>query len=93
MSRELNDWIVVASFLVHRLPSPRGPLGLAACILQAPTVLPLPTRTHAYRMLLSPVSYLDCVVFCALLAPQLVWRAGLLSTVATALAALRFCVS
>ncbi|KAK3901927.1 Alpha/Beta hydrolase protein [Staphylotrichum tortipilum] len=29
---------------------------------------------------LGPVSYLDCAAFCLLLAPQLVWQAGLLET-------------
>ena len=39
---------------------------------------------------LPPVSYLDCAVFCLLLAPQLVWQAGLFSTVWCALRALPF---
>lgn len=39
---------------------------------------------------LNPVSYLDCAVFCLLLAPQLVWQAGLLETVWCVLQALPF---
>jgi hypothetical protein len=39
---------------------------------------------------LSPVSYLDCAVFCLLLAPQLVWQAGLLETAWCVLQALPF---
>lgn len=31
-------------------------------------------------MRLGPVSYLDCLVFCMLLAPQLIWHVGLFST-------------
>lgn len=44
----------------------------------------------AETMILGPVSYLDCVVFCALSAPQLIWHAGLLETVLCALGALPF---
>ncbi|KAK3332510.1 Alpha/Beta hydrolase protein [Cercophora scortea] len=39
---------------------------------------------------LGPVSYLDCVVFCILLAPQLIWRAGFLETALCVLRALPF---
>jgi len=31
-------------------------------------------------MILGPMSYLDCLVFCILLAPQLIWHVGLFST-------------
>ncbi|KAK3682709.1 Alpha/Beta hydrolase protein [Podospora appendiculata] len=39
---------------------------------------------------LGPVSYLDCVVFCILLAPQLIWRVGFLDTAFCVLQALPF---
>lgn len=39
---------------------------------------------------LGPVSYLDCIVFCIFLAPQLVWQAGLVPTVLCVLQALPF---
>lgn len=32
-------------------------------------------------MILGPVSYLDCIVFCVFLAPQLIWQAGLFRTI------------
>ncbi|EJT72642.1 hypothetical protein GGTG_09502 [Gaeumannomyces tritici R3-111a-1] len=41
-------------------------------------------------MLLGPVSYLDCLVFCVFLAPQLIYQAGLADTVACALRCLPF---
>ena len=34
-------------------------------------------ETAAAVMILGPVSYLDCLIFCILLAPQLVWHVGL----------------
>lgn len=41
-------------------------------------------------MILGPISYLDCLVFCVFLAPQLLLRVGLLGTLATALQCLPF---
>ncbi|KAK4155205.1 Alpha/Beta hydrolase protein [Chaetomidium leptoderma] len=41
-------------------------------------------------MNLGPVSYLDCIVFCVFLAPQLVWRVGFIETVLCVLQALPF---
>lgn len=41
-------------------------------------------------MILGPVSYLDCIVFCIFLAPQLVLNVGLLETVITVLQVLPF---
>jgi len=41
-------------------------------------------------MNLGPVSYLDCIVFCLFLAPQLVWKVGLFPTVLCVLQALPF---
>jgi hypothetical protein len=41
-------------------------------------------------MILGPVSYLDCLVFCLFLAPQLVWHVGLFETTLCALTALPF---
>lgn len=41
-------------------------------------------------MILGPVSYFDCVVFCILLAPQLIWQAGLFETISCTLRALPF---
>ncbi|KAK0718385.1 Alpha/Beta hydrolase protein [Lasiosphaeria miniovina] len=43
-------------------------------------------------MILGPVSYLDCIVFCILLAPQLIWRVGLFETLACVLRALPFLI-
>lgn len=42
------------------------------------------------EMNLGPVSYLDCIVFCVFLAPQLVWRVGFFDTVFCVLQALPF---
>ncbi|KAK4039918.1 monoterpene epsilon-lactone hydrolase, partial [Parachaetomium inaequale] len=39
---------------------------------------------------LGPVSYLDCIVFCVFLAPQLVWQVGFFETAWCALQALPF---
>ncbi|KAK0710902.1 Alpha/Beta hydrolase protein [Lasiosphaeris hirsuta] len=41
-------------------------------------------------MILGPVSYLDCLVFCLLLAPQLLWHVGLFDTLLCVLQALPF---
>jgi len=41
-------------------------------------------------MLLGPVSYLDCAVFCVLLAPQLIWSVGLFDTLLCVLQASPF---
>lgn len=41
-------------------------------------------------MILGPISYLDCLVFCVFLAPQLLLRVGLLGTLATGLQCLPF---
>lgn len=41
-------------------------------------------------MILGPVSYLDCVVFCILLAPQLLIHVGLFETVGVVLRCLPF---
>ena len=41
-------------------------------------------------MILGPVSYLDCLVFCVLLAPQLIWHVGLFPTTFCVLKALPF---
>ncbi|KAK6197680.1 hypothetical protein LQW54_010689 [Pestalotiopsis sp. IQ-011] len=43
-------------------------------------------------MILGPISYLDCLVFCVFLAPQLLLRVGLLGTLATALQCLPFLI-
>lgn len=42
------------------------------------------------EMNLGPVSYLDCIVFCVFLAPQLLWQAGAVDTVLCVLQALPF---
>lgn len=41
-------------------------------------------------MILGPVSYLDCIVFCIFLAPQLILNVGLFETVVTVLQVLPF---
>ncbi|KAK5627693.1 hypothetical protein RRF57_003409 [Xylaria bambusicola] len=41
-------------------------------------------------MILSPISYLDCIVFCIFLAPQLVIRVGLFETISVVLQCLPF---
>lgn len=41
-------------------------------------------------MILGPVSYLDCIVFCLFLAPQLILDAGLFETTVVVLEALPF---
>lgn len=41
-------------------------------------------------MILGPVSYLDCVIFCIFLAPQLILNVGLFETVVTVLHTLPF---
>ncbi|KAI0512654.1 Alpha/Beta hydrolase protein [Xylaria bambusicola] len=41
-------------------------------------------------MILSPISYLDCIVFCIFLAPQLVIHVGLFETIAVVLQCLPF---
>ena len=41
-------------------------------------------------MILGPVSYLDCIVFCTFLAPQLILNVGLFETVVTVLQVLPF---
>ncbi|KAB5570464.1 Arylacetamide deacetylase-like protein [Coniochaeta sp. 2T2.1] len=41
-------------------------------------------------MILGPVSYFDCLIFCLLLAPQLIWHVGLFETVFCALSTLPF---
>ncbi|KAK4231576.1 Alpha/Beta hydrolase protein [Podospora fimiseda] len=41
-------------------------------------------------ILLGPVSYLDCIVFCLFLTPQLLWEVGLIETVHCVLRALPF---
>lgn len=41
-------------------------------------------------MILGPVSYLDCIVFCIFLAPQLILNVGLFETVITVLQVLPF---
>ncbi|KKY33306.1 putative alpha beta-hydrolase [Diaporthe ampelina] len=43
-------------------------------------------------MILGPVSYLDCIVFCTFLAPQLILNVGLFETVVTVLQVLPFLV-
>lgn len=43
-------------------------------------------------MILGPVSYLDCIVFCIFLAPQLILNVGLFETVLTVLQVLPFLV-
>ncbi|KAI3394154.1 hypothetical protein diail_3164 [Diaporthe ilicicola] len=43
-------------------------------------------------MILGPVSYLDCIVFCVFLAPQLILSVGLFETVVTVLQTLPFLV-
>jgi hypothetical protein len=47
-------------------------------------------RLKQGEMNLGPVSYLDCIVFCVFLAPQLVWRVGFFDTVFCVLQALPF---
>jgi hypothetical protein len=42
------------------------------------------------NMILGPVSYLDCLIFCLLLTPQLIWLVGLFETTFCALTALPF---
>ena len=46
--------------------------------------------TQEGELNLGPVSYLDCIVFCAFLAPQLVWQVGFFETAWCALQALPF---
>ncbi|KAK4169526.1 Alpha/Beta hydrolase protein [Cladorrhinum sp. PSN259] len=41
-------------------------------------------------MLLGPVSYLDCIVFCIFLTPQLIWQVGIVETICCVLKALPF---
>lgn len=41
-------------------------------------------------MILGPVSYLDCLVFCVFLAPQLILDVGLFETIKVALQCLPF---
>lgn len=41
-------------------------------------------------MILGPVSYLDCIIFCIFLAPQLIWNVGLFPTIKCVLEALPF---
>lgn len=41
-------------------------------------------------MILGPVSYLDCLVFCAFLAPQLIIHVGIIDTVLVVLQCLPF---
>lgn len=41
-------------------------------------------------MILGPISNLDCIVFCLLLAPQLIWNVGLLDTTVCVLQCLPF---
>ncbi|KAK0621213.1 Alpha/Beta hydrolase protein [Bombardia bombarda] len=41
-------------------------------------------------MILGPISYLDCIAFCILLAPQLLWQVGPVGTVFCVLQALPF---
>lgn len=41
-------------------------------------------------MILGPVSYLDCLVFCLFLAPQLLYRVGLVETVICVIQTLPF---
>jgi hypothetical protein len=52
----------------------------------------LPCLPHATDevMMLGPVSYLDCIVYCVFLAPQLIWRVGIISTALCVLKALPF---
>lgn len=45
---------------------------------------------HRGKMILGPVSYLDCIVFCIFLAPQLILNVGLFETVLTVLQVLPF---
>lgn len=47
-------------------------------------------RTRDGGMILGPVSYLDCIVFCIFLAPQLIWNVGLIATIKCVLEALPF---
>lgn len=42
------------------------------------------------KMILGPVSYLDCIVFCIFLAPQLILNVGVFETVLTVLQVLPF---
>lgn len=41
-------------------------------------------------MILGPVSYIDCLVFCLLLTPQLIWHVGLFETAFCVLGTLPF---
>ncbi|MDB5910668.1 MAG: hypothetical protein JWP34_4782 [Massilia sp.] len=41
-------------------------------------------------MILGPVSYFDCLVFCLLLTPQLLWHVGLFETAFCGLGTLPF---
>lgn len=51
----------------------------------------MPARARKLgEMVLGPVSYLDCIVFCVFLAPQLLWQAGVLETTLCVLQALPF---
>ncbi len=50
----------------------------------------LETDTPSGTMILGPVSYLDCLIFCILLAPQLLWRVGLVDKVVCILRAVPF---
>ncbi|KAK4172573.1 Alpha/Beta hydrolase protein [Triangularia setosa] len=45
---------------------------------------------HDMMLLLGPVSYLDCLVFCVFLVPQLIWRVGFFETTRCVLQALPF---
>ncbi|KAK4639008.1 hypothetical protein QC761_702450 [Podospora bellae-mahoneyi] len=47
-------------------------------------------ESHDLMLLLGPVSYLDCLVFCVFLAPQLIWHVGFFETVWCVLQALPF---
>ncbi|KAK3956871.1 alpha/beta-hydrolase [Pseudoneurospora amorphoporcata] len=49
-----------------------------------------PPRDHDGGMILGAVSYLDCIVFCIFLAPQLIWNVGLVPTIKCLLEALPF---
>jgi len=51
--------------------------------------LDMATRNEA-GVVLGPVSYLDCIIFCIFLAPQLIWHAGFFGTVWCVFQALPF---
>ncbi|KAK0645908.1 Alpha/Beta hydrolase protein [Cercophora newfieldiana] len=58
--------------------------------LTYPTTGKMGKSSEKGTMILGPVSYLDCLVFCILLAPNLLWYVGLTDTLVCVLKALPF---